>query len=1011
MKPIKVIVLLIFSTILHNTQAQPWVESMLDKNRSFYDVQEEFNSYFDTIENKKGTGYKPFKRWEAQMLPRVFPSGFRSDVDFEIQENRSNLKSNSNWTPLGPVNFDTQNPISWVFNTNWSGRVNVITADPNNSQILYAGTPSGGLWKTSDGGVQWTALTDKLAALGVSAIAIHPTNSNEIYIGTGDKNATDTYSVGILKSTDGGQSWTQHGMMHEVQSGIQIRKLLIHPNSPNIMLCGTNGGLFKSTDTGLTWTKVLTESIRDIDFNIANPSIIYATSTQFFKSIDNGDNFTQITTGTPPNSEIGRLEIALTQDNPEVVYFVGASNLDGGYAGLWKSSDSGESFNLQSSSPNILGYDEAGLGQGGQGWYDLDVAVNPTNENDVYVGGIILFHSTDGGTSWTAPTNYNHHANAHGDIHSLSFINDKLYCTNDGGIFYGSNNGSGNWNYIASEISNHQAYRMAIDPQDPQRILIGAQDNGYNLRQNNQWYFLGGGDGMECIFHPTNTNILYASWQNANLDKSIDGGIDFSSISPDVPAEYAAWTAPFEMDRFDSETLYLGFENIQKSINGGASWNSISNFDMGSLSSIQQSYQDENVLYASSFSTIQKTTDGGASWTEISQTLPESAITFMHIDPQNDQNLYVAFSGYQDFEKLYFTNDAGSTWQNLSYNLPNLPLNCIEIDESTGGIYVGMDVGIYYLDENLSAWQPFFEDLPNVIINELEITSSIGKIRAATFGRGVWESDLWTPEQVTPEADMVFNANNICIGDSIQFSDNSLNAAPGWQWSFLGGTPATSTLPNPKVYFPASGNYQVTLTVNNTLGSDVSEQTVNVTFNTELVNVVVNTDLYPEESTWKIFDLDGGLIANGGPFSNIYTAYNTTVCLSPGCYDFVMIDSYGDGLLENNTFTVTENSTGNSLATGGEFTFEDRHSFCTDGHFLTITETVTDKGGFLITPNPNKGNFHLSKKDRYVVVNTMGKIIYTSSQPEDQINLKKTPSGIYFVRSINGEHTIKMIID
>ena len=250
MKRILFLVLFLFASLGLFAQDQTWVSMMQNPDANFYDIQNAFNTYWKDKNIEKGKGYKQFKRWENFMAPRVYPTGrlphdiINTELVNIITSNNAKTRSNAvaSWVPLGPTNVPT-NGLSYA--SSGIGRVNCVRVDPANSSILWVGTPGGGLWKSINGGTSWTSNTDALSTLGIADIAIDPTNSNIMYVATGDADGGDTYSIGILKSIDAGVTWNTTGLTYVTSSYRKVARLLINPTDPTIILAATNLGVYK----------------------------------------------------------------------------------------------------------------------------------------------------------------------------------------------------------------------------------------------------------------------------------------------------------------------------------------------------------------------------------------------------------------------------------------------------------------------------------------------------------------------------------------------------------------------------------------------------------------------------------------------------------------------------------------------------------------------------------------------------------------------------------------------
>ncbi|MEK7255646.1 MAG: glycosyl hydrolase, partial [Bacteroidota bacterium] len=660
---------------------------------------------------------------------------------FNANKNSKNHGSKSNpgasWTPLGPSDWD--DGAGWNAG---NGRINVVVQDPVNSNTVYVGAASGGLWKSTNGGTTWTNLTDDQPVLGVSGIAIDPDDTNVIYIGTGDGDASDTYSVGVLKSTDGGNTWNTTGLNWSILSGRVIRKLQMHPDNPDTLFAATSNGLYKTMDAGASWTNVLSVSAQDVEIHPSNPSIVYTCTDQFYRSTDGGNTFTLVTTGLPTAANINRFKIAVSADEPDWVYVVGGKQSDHTFEGIYRSVDAGVSFTVGTNTPNMFGYDTNGNDNSGQSWYDMAIAVNPANADEVYIADVNVWKSTNGGTSFTIITQWtfpNSIGYVHADVHELAFFGSRIYSGSDGGVYKSDNLGD-DWTNLTVGITIMQFYDISGTPQNANLLMGGAQDNGTNRYTGTpDWTHMIGADGMNCQIDPTNQSILYGAIQYGQIYKSTNGG---ASISVIVNAgdfgESGNWVAPYALAPDDPNTIFVGYEDVHKSIDGGANWTSLTS--TGSTTTIyclEIAPSNSDYIYITKSSTIYRTTNGGTSWTNVSTGLPGLFITDIAIDPENTDRVWVSLSGYTAGSKIWRTENGGSTWTNVSGNLPNLPANCIAFQPNTNDIlYVGMDVGIYTKNAAQTDWTSCSTDLPNVIINEIEINTGVNKIQVGRYGRG-----------------------------------------------------------------------------------------------------------------------------------------------------------------------------------------------------------------------------------------------------------------------------------
>lgn len=766
--------------VITQMNAQEWVEKMQNPDVNFYEVQQSFNDYYQDKE-KGGPGYKQFKRWEYRMEPRVYPSGERIPASIAAKElakynksiaNAPLRKSNAAWKPLGKDDWTSRS-----YNPG-NGRINTVRVDPNDPNTIYIGTPSGGAWKTTDGGMNWSPISDDLTVLGVTDIVINPLNSNTVYIATGDGFGNDTYGLGVLVSHDAGQTWNTTGFSTFRLQDVVSRRMVMNPLDTNTLIVATDVGLLKTNDAGATWVNVLSGNIRNVKYRPQDTSIVYASTDQFYRSTDGGNTFSIVTSGISSAFFINRIEIAVTPADSNLVYLVAGSQADASFQGLYRSTNAGASFTRMSTSPNILAGAQSGNGTGGQSWYDLAIAASDVNANEIYVGGINVWKSTNGGTSWSIASHWVYPSTVgytHADIHALEWYNGKIYCGSDGGIFYSSNNGS-SWNNISSGLGISQYYKMAQTEQDSNVLMAGAQDNGCNYRDiSGNWYHVLGADGMTVEIDPTNVNTIYYAWQNGGIQRSYNAGISRNYISGTIlNQENGAWVTPFLIDPNSSITLYAGFENIWKSTNRGTTWSKISNFSGSStIRQLKVAPSNSSYIYTcTNDNRIRRTTNGGTTWSFINTGLPTRAISDIEIHPQHPDSVWISFSGYFSNTKVYVTGNGGQSWTNISTNMPNLPVNDLAWDTLSEVMYAGTDVGVYYQERKVNAgWWPYNNGLPNVEVTELEIHRGAQKLRASTYGRGIWDIDLIGKNIATSIHDANQSNNSIEIGPNPTFDE------------------------------------------------------------------------------------------------------------------------------------------------------------------------------------------------------------------------------------------------
>ncbi|MEM6697426.1 MAG: T9SS type A sorting domain-containing protein [Bacteroidota bacterium] len=829
---ITTILVLLLSASIH---AQSFLPELGNEPLKMKDLELSFKEWSKQNELESSKGWKWYARWLEEQAIRTDAEGnlgnqaplFQSAVQKMAVEKNTIAKRSPNWIPAGPNDYAR---IVTSYIIRGMGRINCITFHPTDANTFWVGVAQGGIWKTTNGGETWMPLDNGLPILRISDIAINPNNADEMYVSVGDyaylgislelddRKRHTHYGMGVYKSTNGGQSWEATGLTFEQENedATLTRRVFVDPDNGQKLLAGGIFGIKTSEDGGGTWQTVNEEVVRDIEQDPINPNILYAATatirnlergqSAIWKSTDFGRSWTRLNTQMPENNTIYRVELAISRSNPDYVYAL-TVNDRGGLYGLYQSTDAGETWEMRSNSPNILHWSD-GSSSGGQGSYDLTILVDPNDPEKIYTGGINLWGSDNGGTNWSIVSYWvgnPDRKSIHADQHFLAYnpLDQKFYACNDGGVSRANkielaaptalNNLFGypfetDWEDIAGGMQITSFYRIGLSKQQPGEFIAGTQDNSSWIKKDGEWTGVIGGDGMEGLFNPDNEQIIYGSSQFGNISKSVDGGNNFFNISRNIPAnnERGAWTTPFMLDKNDSETLYVGYSNLYKSKDGGENFEAISDFPVPSAqpaSIFTVSPADNNYIYLAHRivhsieepSRMWRTFDGGETWTEITSGLPQELyFTYVAADESNPELLWLTLGGFSDGQKVYRSDDGGDTWENISYNLPNVPVNCITQDPNSPSntIYIGTDLGVYYLNDNLDAWELYSKGLPNVIVSELEILDSENKIYAATFGRGIWEGDLVFEESVNTDEEFTatFNATVSPSPNDGQFS-------------------------------------------------------------------------------------------------------------------------------------------------------------------------------------------------------------------------------------------------
>ncbi|MCB2195626.1 MAG: T9SS type A sorting domain-containing protein [Bacteroidetes bacterium] len=1062
----------VFLFLVVNSKAQPWLpeleEAATQKSElTFYEIQKIVNDYYSSENFEKGyyyidgdkqkaPGWKQFKRWEWYWDSRVelktgaFPKTSATTEWNDYIQNKDAEKSVSgNWVSLGPdVSVGGYAGI---------GRINCITFHPSDTNTYWVGSPSGGLWETTDDGQSWMVLTDENTVLGVSDIAVPSDyeSSQTIYIATGDRDGGsvwtlggahyyDNHTIGVLKSTDGGANWSATGLTYNTNDIEIIGRLLIDTTDNQTLFASTYNGIYKTTDGGANWNQKLTTNyVIDMEFKPGDPTTIYASTNysnnpKIYRSTDGGDNWTTVATF---GSGSRRVELAVTPHGPDYIYAI-VSNTSGGLYGIYKSRDGGDNFELvfdgDETNHYLLNYYSDGSGDGntGQGNYDLAIAVAPNDTNTVYIGGINTWKSEDGGYSWTinnmwtAYSGYNF-VNApvvHADKHVLSFRDSTaLFEGNDGGI-YKTNNEGANWTDLSNDMTISQLYRIGLSESSENLIIAGLQDNGTKVYNNGSWSDVKGGDGMECIIDPTDDNIQYGTYVNGEIERTTDGWTSSANstiISDNISdADGGWWVTPYLLDPNNNQNLYVGYNDVWKSTDGGDNFTQISSINSGdNLRSMDMSPANSNVLYVADKSTIWKTDDGGSTWNDVTGSLPSSySITYITVKETSEDTLWVTFGGY-DANRVYESTDGGATWTNISAGLPNLPVfSIIQNKQVTDSIslYVGTEMGVFVKNGN-DNWQAYNDGLPNVMVTELEIyyNQSVpedSKLRAATYGRGLWESDLYNDPDIiindivdtfyvsetnTAEIDIsftisaTFSSNTFTAYLSDQDGDFSSEEEIGSLTSdvagTINGTIAAST--------PSGEGYRVRVKSSNPSSVSSLSNSFKVVFDNVAPSVSITSDEGSSTSSEPIdISITFSEEVTGFTEEDIDVGNGTVVSFDDANAPeyFVEIEPTESGEVTVDVAAgVATDIVGNENTTASQWSIS----------YTPTSIDLIEQYGIKIYPNPSAGIFTIETADYSVqsveIVDMSGKIVH--QQPFDiatskEIEVRSLTKGVYILR-------------
>ena len=713
------------------------------------------------------------------------------------------------------------------------GRIADVEGVPGDPNVVYVASASGGLWKTTNGGVTWKPIFERQGTISLGDIALAPSNPEVIWAGTGESNVRNSVSFGdgVYKSTDGGKTW-QHMGLKDTE---RISAVVIHPQNPDVVYIGALGhafgpnderGVFMTTDGGKTWTKTLfidnQHGVADLEIDPTNPNILYAGMWSFerkpwthrsgsekggvYKSIDGGRTWTKLTNGLP--KLMGRIGIRVAPSNPNVVYAIVEAK-DGT---LYRSDDRGETFKQVSKNTAIVS----------RGFYYTTVRVNPTNENHIYAVASTLFTSVDGGKTFRSIT-----GRTHIDFHAL-WIDPKnpkrMWHGQDGGIGV-SYDGGESWEAVYN-IPLGQFYQIHADNRLPfYHVMGGLQDNGSwtgpsRTREpagimNDDWRMVSFGDGFYVINNPDNPNQYLSESQGGDIvwtdftsreQQSINPWGRGSGGGPAAGQKYRFnWNSPIVFSPHEKTTVYLAGNVVFRTPDFGKTWQQISpdlttndpeklkdaggpvaventtaEYHSTIISIAESPVQKGQIWVGTDDGNIQLTTDAGKNWSNVIKNVSGMAANspVSHVEPSrvNANTAYVSFDRHMldDFRPyIYKTSDTGKSWTNISGNLPAKAYVQVvrEDPKNTNLLYAGTELGLYASFTGGKEWFPLnLKNLPNVAVHDIVVHPRENDLILATHGRSIWILDDATViQKMTPQI-MSSNAHLFQVRPALRFT-------------------------------------------------------------------------------------------------------------------------------------------------------------------------------------------------------------------------------------------------
>lgn len=729
----------------------------------------------------------------ASRKPAEFTSQARLSWHAEhLKMREASPYNNLKWKHIGP--------------THMSGRVTDIAKPLDLPFTFYVTTASGGVWKTANEGTSWTPLFDDAPSAAWGAIAVDPSNSDTIWIGGGESNIfrSSMAGTGVYKSIDAGETW-QHMGLADTQ---HIARIVVHPTDSNVVYIAAGGheytaneerGVYKSTNGGITWKKVLYESemsgANDVIIDPQNPDTLYASMWYrirelwsdpvpgpgggIYKSTDAGVTWRRVTEGLPPRNTSGRIGLSLSASKPNVVYALidnhdiarkakeGERDAYGRPktdvikgAEVYRSDDHGETWSQVSTQNRTM----EGLFST-YGWVFSQIRVDPSDENTSYIMGVSLLKSTDGGRTYKRLSD----RGLHSDHHAMWIHPENpqyVINGNDGGVNL-SYDGGQSWKNLEN-LPVVQFYNVAVDNETPFNVYGSIQDNhswsGPSTHTPGrsdayQWKRAPGGEASYHAIDPDDENTLYSEMFYGSITRSDLSTNKTKSIKPQPqlgqPELRGQWLAPFILSPHNSRVVYHGMNHLFRSLNRGDQWKQISpdltaldparqgNISFATISSISESPLKFGLLYAGTDDgRIHVTKNSGEDWEEIGGPLTGKWVSRIVASKFDQGTVYLTQNGKRDNDfqvYVYRSTDFGTTWKDISQGVPGGPVNVIAEDPfSPEVLYVGTDMGIYVTTDGAKTWSVLGADLPITFVQDIAIQTRDKVIVIATHGRGIW---------------------------------------------------------------------------------------------------------------------------------------------------------------------------------------------------------------------------------------------------------------------------------
>ena len=768
------------------------------------------------------------------------------------------------WQAMGPTPMVM---LDWAMGK-VAGRVSAMEYDPTNQDIMYLATASGGVWKTLDGGESWFSIFDEYGTQTIGALHVEADNPQNVWVGTGEhgNSCVGYFGLGLFKSTDGGATFSpRNGSGANTLEASHITSVLVHPVDGSILVGGeswcpdgnwTNSGLFRSTDDGNSWTKIISGPINDIIIDPTDADILYTSVGANFstininpndfgvyKSTDGGVTWNRLDNGIPTGATARRTRLALAQSSPNVIYAL----MNQGSVVLYRSDDGGASWNTQNTNACE-----------GQCSYNLCLDVDPTDPDSVLVGTIRPALSTNAGVTLNILTNsWSSGQQVHQDTHVVKFDKgtttrgadgNRFWVGSDGGIWRTDDRGA-SWNELNNDLNITQFYDIAVDPDNSAYIYGGAQDNSssYTLGPMVWDVSIVTGDGFMNLVDPAEPNVIFqTSYASGGFpyivrsDNYAQNGWTFVSTSGMTPGDPWPWVIQLAIADKDDSTptsMFAGSSRIYRTNTSGVTpWEDISGV-LGSNARVSiiavQAIDGKLPMYVGKEDgTIFRCDDaslpvGSTVWTDVTNNFPTFFVSGLAMDPSDPMRVWVTRSGFGG-SKIYRSDNGGGTWTAVGAGLPDLPANEVRIDPRIPTrVFIAMDNGVYQSFDSGDNFVPMMNGMPQGnVVTDIEVDDDPYVLTAGSYGRGAWQISLQTQAlSVVPGEDQAG-----CSGSAMQVSMSPSGGVQpfDYSWSVTSG-PNTSAgqfsdtaIAAPTFTPTAPGTYELSCMVSDTLGNQLA---------------------------------------------------------------------------------------------------------------------------------------------------------------------------------------------